>query len=129
MAYEIPVFQSSSSMLIFSLTNVDGKTVAATPLGTVPAGKNFVPVVASFVPISIVGTGTAPTVSLGTNSSTYNNLLASQVYTSTVGLFTSNTFTGAKPVVTSAVPAFVNVSIASTYTTYVFDYSVLGYFQ
>lgn len=128
MAYKIPFISPSASLVSFTATNVDGKTVGNTSLGTVASGETFLPIFFTLTVVSATGSGTGASVGAGTNSPSYQNITSSSLFVSAnVGLSNSLKITGSI-VVPSSSAIFLRVTTAATYTTYVFNYSLIGYY-
>jgi len=110
-------------------SEVDGTSVGNTLLFTVPSGKTFVPLTASYVLSTVSGLAIVSTISMGSNSSTYNNISSATLLT---GLSTQgealNINLSSPQTVSGSTDIFVRVSIASTATTYNLKASIIGYY-
>lgn len=122
---------NSPGYVCFSKTGIDAKTVAATLLGTTENGtERFVPV--SFTVIS-TNTDTvtgAPTLSMGTNGASYNNLVSagSVPYS---GLNADNKFILGNFAGTTIAPdtgLYLNISAGATAVLDTYTVTVFGYY-
>lgn len=121
--------QGSTTGLVIFTAPVDGKIVGNTLLGSVPAGKTFIPIQASFTLLNVAGLALVSTASIGSNSPNYNNILGATLLT---GLSTQGEVIGMDLGNPSSVGAstdiYARVSIGSTATTYDLQASVIGFF-
>lgn len=69
----------------YRISSVNGLTQAATPIFTVPAGKTFYPLRVLVEPTTVTGLITPSVVSVGTNATNYNNIMASNALTGLTG--------------------------------------------
>lgn len=118
-----------SSVVGFSDANVNGKTTGATVVfTTLDSTKLFFPYRIRIYLTNPSGVVTPPTISVGTNASSYNNMLAATALT---GLTTSGTYLDfpiISPVTALAagVDVNVNVTVGANATTYGFRVAVYG---
>lgn len=109
---------------------VNGKTVGNTLMFTSDASKRFIPTGVNVSLLNVSGLALVATLSVGTNSTNYNNVSASTLLT---GLSTQ-TQVLALPLIgnLNSIPAgsavYVRVSIGSTATTYDLNVSLTGYY-
>jgi hypothetical protein len=61
--------------VVAAVLTIDAKTTGATTLYTVPLGKYFVPHLTRIRPITLVAPGGTPSISVGANASTYDDLV------------------------------------------------------
>lgn len=117
---------------IFSQTNINAKTVAATSLGTTEnAGRRFYPIYLTFVVRTSSNFTVEPTFSVGTNSTSYDDIKTS---TNLEPMPDANFFVRYDPdvVVSSVAPntaIYLNITTGATATTYQIDVSLYGYYQ
>lgn len=114
----------------FTLLGIDGGSIGNTELLTSVAGQAWVFIGAIFAPVSATAVTIPPTVSIGQNSATYNDVLAATTLT---GLTSSNqtlfvpVLTAARYVPSSAGTVFnVRVSTAATAAAYSFNVTVVA---
>lgn len=119
---------NGSSLQAFSAL-VDGKTVGNTLLVTVPAGKTFIPIKATYTLINVTGLSLVSTVSIGSNSPNYNDISGATLLTglSVQGKVLSLDLSSPTSAAASS-NVYARVSIASTATTYNLMASVIGFF-
>lgn len=110
---------------------VNGKTVGNTTILTVPTGgARFVPVTLIVVGSLLQLVGSTPTVSLGTNSATFDNIIPATALTITSGANKIEPIqvpTGAVVVAANDEALVFRVSVAATGTNYIMHVAVLGY--
>lgn len=121
--------QGATTGLVVFTAPVNGKVVGNTLLGTVPAGKTFIPVKATYTLTAISGLSLVATVSVGSNSPNYNNISSATALTLLNALGVTLNLDLSSP---ASIPAggqvFARVSIASTATTYNLQASVIGFY-
>lgn len=115
-----------------SLTGIDAKTAASTKIGTTENGTQ------RFYPIYLVVTCTAatsisvvPTLSIGTNSSSYNNIVTA---TSMAGITSANTFLttfviAALGSVAASTDIYTNISLGATATAMTIKIDLFGLYS
>lgn len=114
----------------FQTLNIDGKSIGDTDLFTSVDGGGWWIIAASFLTPDAVAVVTPPTVSIGTNSPNFNDVMPATVLT---GLTSSNQ-TITVPITTAAqrIPASagttftLRVSVAANATSYTFSVTVIG---
>ena len=125
---------SGNVRLVKGSANLDCKTAGNTAVVMmVPAGTSFrfLCLAAHIENISITGTiGIAPSVSAGTNATTYNNVFSSSLLAT---LLTGSTQTNALTIANTNSPIVANTTItarcnvaATLYTTYVVRVDIMG---
>jgi hypothetical protein len=107
---------------------VDATSTGNTLIATVPSGYRFVPLITAYTLMDVAGLALVSTCSIGTNTSSYNNIQGATLLT---GLSTQYQRTGIPltGIITTADPEdeiYCRVSIASTASTYDLLVSVLG---
>lgn len=125
---------SNKVQVMKSAVVVNGKSTGTTLVFTLPAFLlNFYPTQVIFRAVNVGGVTTAPTVSVGTNSSSYNNIVSASLL-STV-LATLGATAGAPQNASISLPLagglqiFANVSIAALATNYTFNVEVIGFYD
>lgn len=68
----------------YKITGVDGKTQASTLIFTVPAGKTFYPTGIIISPSTVTTLVTPSVISVGSNGTDYNNIVATNALTGLV---------------------------------------------
>jgi len=114
-----------------SKTSISGISTAATAIGTTENGsQKFHPMFAVFVVRTANTITLAPTVSIGTNASTYNNILPAAVLTglTAAALTLILPITVASSNVSSNTQVFINVT-AGTAVAMTFDVHLFGFYQ
>lgn len=128
---------TDATRVLRGIANVDGKTVANTKIITVPPTSfRFVPLAIHVEYLTITGTvGLAPTVSVGTNSTAYNNIATSSGLTTllaSVGLTSPSAFTAANNVtpLAGSTDVYARVSVGATlYSAYTIRLDMFGYYE
>jgi hypothetical protein len=128
---------NSSVTILRGQATVNAKSTGATLIYTYPnTSFRFVPLGAHVEIISQTGTiGIAPTISVGTNSTSYNNLFTGSILSSLLngtGLTQPNALTLAAAITPLAGGSsiYANVTIAATlFTTYTVRIDILGYYE
>lgn len=128
---------NSVVQVLRSTVTLNGKATGSTLIYTVPPTSfRFVPVGAHVEAIAATGTGIlSPSVSVGTNSTAYNNIFTSTLLSSllaSAGLVQPSALSIANAVtpLTNGAQIFANVNAAATgYTTYTFQVDILGYYK
>jgi len=116
-----------------SVSGVNGKTQAATLIGTTEnQGRRFYPL---FIMVEVTAANTiavAATASVGTNASSYNNVLTASALTGLTSANASLAFVPTLTAIASVSPGtgiFLNVTTGATATTCTLKASVLGYYE
>jgi hypothetical protein len=106
--------------------NIDGKTIADTTL--VKGVSEFIPSKIHFVCKTVTGFVSAPTVSVGTNSPNFNNIVTAAALTglSTIDLVLPGILAGLPVIVRINDTIKARVSIVGVATTLTFDVFVEG---
>lgn len=120
---------SGNNLAAFVVSGVPLTSTGATPIGTVPFGKRFIPMVTVVNVDSFAGTqASAATASVGSNSTSYNNIaalaaLAALTATSagqSLALASSNAIAGGSTIEANVTIAAAGSSLVSTATFAVF---------
>ncbi len=122
-------FLTGSGTILATITGIDATAVGDTNLYTVPAGKETV---VRFVIIrlqAISGGGAVPKVAIGTNATSYDNIVAQQSLTGLTAIDNAFTFAvqGVFKVAQAAEIIKLRVNPASARTTYTIDVDLIGY--
>jgi len=110
-------------------TQVDATSTGNSLVMTVPSGMIFIPQCANFTLVNVSGLALVSTMSIGSNASSYNNIVPATLLT---GLSSANqTYKVNLSGLTTSVPAsgeiYCRVSIASTATVYDVVASISGF--
>jgi|ERR1043166_1370814 hypothetical protein len=120
---------------VIEANNIDGKTSGAVTVGTANGGgasQSFYPVHILIIAHTITALITPVTISVGTNSSTYNNLLAATLLSSSLNatnLMQVLSLAAASPVIAHNTDIKVNVTSIAVGTTYTFDIKIFGWYE
>lgn len=126
-------YLGKSGLKVLTATGIDGKTLGSTLIQTTAPGLRFVPTVINMELTTVSGFVSAPSVSIGTNSTDYNNLLS---ITSLSFVDTANEFVvyNIEDVVASpfsiaaSTGIYLKVTTAAVGTTYTMRATVLGFY-
>jgi hypothetical protein len=113
-------------------SGIDLKTVASTLLFTTEnAGKKFIPTRANFIVTAASGLTLPATVSIGTNASSYNNILVATALTGLVAAekVLPTPLTTAIDRVAANTGIYANVSIAATGISGTLAVDIEGYYE
>jgi hypothetical protein len=125
---------SARTVVKKSTVNINGKTTGATSIYTLEASNlKFYPIIVIIRAVNISGVTTAPTVSVGTNSTSYNNIATASLLNtilSTIGATggSPNMATASYPI-SGGTSIFANVSIAAIATNYTFNVEIVGFYD
>lgn len=123
MSYRI----STSNIVTFTLTGVDATATGATLIDTTESGR-FVPIFINLEATNVVGFTSVPSVSIGSNSPNFDDLLA---ITALTDVDTTNETTS-PPLVSpyishpSSTGLSINVTTAAVATTYTLRVTLVG---
>lgn len=120
---------STAPKILTSITGINGKVVGLTNLYTVPAGKKVMVSEIFIEPTAITGAGDGPKISIGTNATTHDNIIAvtDMKTLKLVGdLFSIDTEGLFKRADAAQIIKINNSAIAGT-TTYVYTAHLIGY--
>lgn len=115
-----------------SVTGINAKNTGATQIGATENGtEKFHPLFAVFVMNSASLITIVPTVSVGTNGATYNNILAATALAgvSGVGSMLPVVISSAISNISANTGIFVNVTIGATATTALLDCHIIGFYN
>lgn len=116
-----------------TIKSIDGKAVAATKIGTtVNDGRKFIPMFAIFHVTAATAIVTPCTLSIGTNSSTYNNILAATALTGMTAIdlvMQLGMNAAASSVVAANTDIFANITVGATGTSISIDVTLLGFYK
>jgi hypothetical protein len=129
MPFDITDGISQFKPYLIVVKNLNMKVAGAVALGPpLPGNKIFVPFWGGVAIQQISGAGSAPTISIGTNATAYDNIAAATALT---GLLQARVapiqFKTQYPFLTNGVQTFLNVSVAATTTTYLLTVAILGF--
>lgn len=116
----------------FSLIGLNAKNTGATLIGTTENGtQKFHPVFTLMVCNSGTLITVVPTVSVGTNGATYNNLIAatSMAAMTAAGNMAQPALTATYGNIAANTGIFINVTIGATATTCLVDIHVFGFYH
>jgi len=110
-------------------TIVNGTSAGNTSIFTAPSGKRFVPQLVNFTVLQATGLSIVATCSIGTNPSSYNNIMGATLLSGLTGQNNKLgvSLTGVISTVSAAEEVFCRVSIPSTATNYNILASVTGF--
>lgn len=112
------------------LTGINGKTEQPTLFFATDTG-NYRPTHLIIDLTSVSDLVTSATISVGTNAQSYNNLLSDTL----LNLLSSGSnsivipITGLIPDIAAATEIYINVGVAATATTYVFNTTLVGFYD
>lgn len=109
--------------------NLSCTAVGDTLLASIEAGRTFIPTIAYVRLTAVVGFVAVPSLSIGTNSTPYDNILGATALT---GLITANTvYAMALPTTVPAATSdvYVKVATATASVTYTVAIDLFGYYQ
>lgn len=116
-----------------SSVTVNGKNTGTTTIYTLEGSGslNFYPTQVVLRAVSITGAAIKPTLSIGTNSSNYDNIASGSMLntvTSLLGITSQPQNVATSPALPSGTDIKVNVTIGATATAYTFKIDILGYY-
>jgi hypothetical protein len=117
---------------MISVTGVSATAIAATQIGTTENGtQSFHPLYVVFVMNAASSLTIAGAASVGTNSSTYNNVIAITTLTglTTIGQMLPVPIVTAIGKIAANTAIFVNVTTGATGTSGTIDIHVIGFYQ
>lgn len=125
---------SNKTQVLKSTVAVNGKTTGATLVYTLPASTlNFYPTQIIVRAVSISGVTTPPTVSVGTNSTSYNNIATGSLLNTVLNTVGA---TGGSPQnastsfpIAGSTAIYANVTIGAIATNYTFYIEVIGFYD
>lgn len=128
---------NTAVQILRGVANVNALATGATLIYTIPSTSfRFIPLGAHIEVISVTGTAIlAPSISAGTNATSYNNMFTTTAISSllnTVGLTQPNALTPAAMItpLVSGNTVYAKVNTAATgYTTYTLRIDILGYWE
>lgn len=126
MSYKTPL-----GLSVIQVSNVDGTAAASTTIGTTEGSGRFVPLYINVQLQSVTGFAITASISIGTNSTDFNNIMPITALTS---LDTANEIINLPLVaVISSVAASTAISVKittpATATTYVVRISIVGWYN
>jgi hypothetical protein len=127
--------QSQVRFAVIEANNIDGKTSGAVTVGTTNGGgasQNFYPAHITIIGHTITALVTPVTLSVGTNSSTYNNLLAATLLSTSLNatnLMQVLNLAAGSPVIAHNTDIKVNVTSIAVGTAYTFDIKIFGWYE
>lgn len=117
------------------MTSVNGKATGATLLYTLEASSlNFYPfaIIPRATGVGVSGVTTGPTISIGSNPTSYNNIASSSLLANALSTLTGGSSISAavsSPGLPGGTAIYANVSIAAIATNYTMKYDILGYYD
>lgn len=116
----------SHGLVVYSVTGVDVKTSGATTIFTTDGGARFHPLfviveIASASALTIGGTA-----SVGTNSATYNNVLAAMTTGTTVNSMLPNALSALTDSIAPSTAVKLNLSVAATGVSGTLSVTIIG---
>lgn len=112
---------------------IDGKTTGATTIYTLEGSGslNFYPAQIVIRPVTITGATLKPTISVGSNASSYDNIATGSMLntvTSLLGITSQPQNVSTSPALAGGTVIKANVTIGALATTYTFKIDILGYY-
>lgn len=114
---------------------VNAKTTGTTLLYTLEASSlNFYPfaIVPRASGVGISGVTTGPTMTIGSNATSYNNIASASLLSNVLSLLTGANPTSASvssPALPGGTPIFANVTVGAIATNYTAKFDILGYYD
>lgn len=126
MAYKSPL-----GLSIIQVSSVDGKTAASTTIGTTEAGGRFVPLYANIQLQSTTGFAVVASLSIGTNSTNFDNILPITALTSvsSANLMINVPLVAVISSVAPSTAISVKITTPATATTYVLRVTLVGWYN
>lgn len=112
-----------------SVTGINGKTVAATKIGTTFAGgTKFYPSLIIIEIEAVTALTVLPTISIGTNGAAYNNICAAAILTGVAAVGDTTRLVFANPIAAlNGADIYLNISVGATATTLTLKAFVFGF--
>jgi len=125
---------SSRTIVKKSIANINGKSTGLTKIYTLEnTGLTFYPITVVFRAVSVSGVVTAPTMAVGSNASSYNNIVASSLLSNVLATLGAG---GGAPQTANFSPAlaggteiYANVSIGAIASNYTFQIEIIGFYD
>jgi len=120
------------SLTMLTLSSFNGKTTGPVKVGTTANGtQSFYPLILVTAITSASAIITPMTLSLGTNASSYNNLIAATLMTGLTSLsqMLQTGVTGAVGKVAPGTDVYINVTSGATATTATAEAHLIGYYM
>lgn len=123
-------YKSAPNLVAITKNGIDGKTTGATVIGTTDPKMRFVPLYVSAEPTGVSGLVTVSSLSVGTNSATFNNILVATALTGaiTANFLVNTPITALSPSVVPGTSISVNITVGAVGTTYNLRVSVIGFY-
>lgn len=127
MAYKVPYIAPLPQ--IIRIENVNGKSSGSTLMQASSQLGKFYPINVAFEIVDVSGLITAATVSIGTNSTTYNNIMAATLLTNLTAILDIRNITlnTGLVVLPASTDVYLKVTGAATATTFDFNVYLLGW--
>lgn len=121
---------TESLLAVLTVTGIVGTSTGATLIQTTDANLRFVPILIQIEATAITGLVTPASFSIGTNSATYNNLLAITAMTgiTSANLMLQSNITALSSSVGASTGIYINVTTGAVGTTYTLRASILGFY-
>jgi hypothetical protein len=129
MSYNVTPLDSSPMIGHLTKIDIDGKTTGATTIYTTLEDNRFVPLFINIESTSVSGVITPPTIAIGTNETSYNNIKSGTLLSANANNDTQNLEVAS--VITSVAPSTdikVNVTIGAVATTYILRVTLIGFY-
>jgi hypothetical protein len=112
---------------------VNGKTTGAVPIYTLEqSNMSFYPTQIIIRAVNISGATLKPTLSVGTNASSYDNIASGSLLnsiTSLLGITSQPQNVSTSPALSGGAVIYANVSIGALATNYTFKVDIIGYYE
>ena len=120
----------TNDIVRYSVAGIDAKTTGNTTLFTTDPGRVFVPIAVVAYCSAATAITVAATITIGTNSTAYDNLVASSILSglTAAGLFTTPVYTlGATPVAPGT-DVVLKIGTAATGTSQTIEIDIIGFY-
>lgn len=126
MAYKSPL-----GLSIIQVSNVDGTTAASTTIGTTEGSGRFIPLYANVQLQSTTGFAVVASLSIGTNSTDFNNIVPITALTSvsSANLMVNIPLVSVISSVAASTAISVKITTPATATTYVLRVTLVGWYN
>lgn len=126
----MPATFKYGDLVRYSVSGIDAKTTGTTTLFTSDAGRVFVPTSVTVYCDAATAITVAASISIGTNSTAYDNLVANSLLSglTSAGKFTTPIYTLGATAVTASTDVVLKVNTAATGTSQTFQVDIVGYY-
>lgn len=120
----------TNDIVRYSVAGIDAKTTGNTTLFTTDPGRVFVPIAVVAYCSAATAITVAATITIGTNSTAYDNLVASSILSglTAAGLFTTPVYTLGATAVTPGTDVVLKIGTAATGTSQTIEIDIVGFY-